>query len=129
MKIDLVGTSPSRAGGSSRRRLFPALVAGVLAALLGGSALDADAACTGRCAGRNWCEDRTHTCAGGAGKCLVKRFGGNICAEILFQAKTCADCAAPGCVNCVCVLAAGGGNKCNNGVNGFDYICVRPALP
>lgn len=58
-------------------------------------------------------------------KCFVRRFGGNICAKIQFQTDDCADCEAPTCLNCVCILGAGGGDKCNNGVNGFDYICVR----
>ena len=62
----------------------------------------------------------------GQGKCFVRRFGGrNICAEILFQASTCDDCKAPNCTDCICVLGAGGGDKCNNGAGGFDYVCVR----
>lgn len=79
------------------------------------------------CAEKNWCIDRTQTCgaAGGYGKCLVESTGGNLCAEILFQATTCADCAAPACTNCRCVRAAGGGDRCNNGANGYDFICVR----
>lgn len=79
------------------------------------------------CDNRNWCVDRTQTCgpAGGHGKCLVEATGGNICAEILFQAASCTDCAAPNCTNCSCVLAAGGGDRCNNGANGYDFICVR----
>jgi hypothetical protein len=99
-----------------------------LAGLLAVSAHDASAStCTGKCAGKNWCERRTDTCgpSGGFGKCMARRFGGNVCAEILFQASSCAACAAPSCVNCICVLGAGGGDKCNNGVNGLDYICVR----
>lgn len=79
------------------------------------------------CAGKNWCVNRSQTCgpSGGFGKCLVEATGGNICAEILFQAASCADCAAPNCTNCRCVLAAGGGDRCNNGANGADFICVR----
>ena len=80
------------------------------------------------CTGQNWCVDRTQTCgpAGGYGKCLVEVGGGNLCAEILFQTDTCADCEAPSCNGCRCVLAAGGGDRCNNGVHGKDFICVRP---
>ncbi len=80
------------------------------------------------CASRNWCVDRSHTCgpAGGYGKCLVGAFGGNVCAEILFQAQSCADCDSAVCTNCVCMLAAGGGDRCNNGANGYDYVCARP---
>lgn len=126
MNIDrLAGFAPSRWNGNRRRTVACALAAAALALLLGTFATDALAACTGACAGKNWCEDRTDTCGGGQGKCLVRRFGGNICAEILFQTNTCADCEAPSCSKCVCVLGAGGGDKCNNGVNGFDYICVR----
>jgi hypothetical protein len=79
------------------------------------------------CKARNWCVDRSQTCgpSGGYGKCLVEATGGNLCAEILFQANTCADCAAPNCTNCQCVLAAGGGDRCNNGSQGYDFICVR----
>lgn len=79
------------------------------------------------CAEKNWCVDRMQTCGqpGGYGKCLVEATGGNICAEILFQANTCAECEAPACTNCRCVLAAGGGDRCNNGATGFDFICVR----
>lgn len=80
------------------------------------------------CAGKNWCVDRTQTCgpAGGYGKCLVDAFGGNICAELLFQAASCTECEPANCTNCQCVLAAGGGDRCNNGVNGQDFVCVRP---
>lgn len=79
------------------------------------------------CEGKNWCVDRTQTCgpAGGYGKCLVEATGDNICAEILFQVASCSDCDAPNCTNCRCVLAAGGGDRCNNGASGYDFICVR----
>lgn len=79
------------------------------------------------CAGQNWCLDRTQTCGpeGGFGKCLVEATGDNICAEILFQVPSCSECEAPNCVDCRCVLAAGGGDRCNNGANGYDFICVR----
>lgn len=79
------------------------------------------------CEGRNWCVDRSQTCGpqGGYGKCLVEADGGNICAEILFQVNSCTECEAPNCTNCRCVLAAGGGDRCNNGATGYDYICVR----
>jgi hypothetical protein len=116
------------ADGVSRRTSLKAVALGGLAALFAPVAEDAEASkCRGRCAKRNWCENRTHTCGptGGYGKCLVRRYGGNVCAEILFQAQTCADCKPPNCTNCICILAAGGGDKCNNGVNGYDYICVR----
>ena len=79
------------------------------------------------CAGKNWCVDRTQTCgpAGGYGKCLVDGSGANICAELLFQVASCTECEAPNCINCRCVPAAGGGDKCNNGANGYDFVCVR----
>ena len=80
------------------------------------------------CEGKNWCVDRSQTCgpAGGYGKCLVEAGGDNICGELLFQAATCADCAPANCTNCRCVLAAGGGDRCNNGPTGQDFVCVRP---
>lgn len=79
------------------------------------------------CKGRNWCVDRSQTCGpeGGYGKCLVDASGENLCAEILFQVPSCTECEAPNCVNCRCALAAGGGDRCNNGATGYDYICVR----
>lgn len=79
------------------------------------------------CQAKNWCVDRSQTCgpSGGYGKCLVEATGDNICAEILFQVSSCADCDAPNCTNCRCVLAAGGGDRCNNGASGYDFICVR----
>jgi hypothetical protein len=79
------------------------------------------------CEGMNWCLDRTQTCGpeGGYGKCLVEAGGGSICAEILFQVASCTECEAPNCTNCRCALAAGGGDRCNNGANGYDFICVR----
>ena len=79
------------------------------------------------CDGKNWCLDRAQTCgpAGGFGKCLVEAGGDNICGEILFQAASCTDCAPANCTNCRCVLAAGGGDRCNNGPAGQDFICVR----
>jgi hypothetical protein len=79
------------------------------------------------CEGMNWCLDRSQTCGpeGGYGKCLVEAGGGNICAEILFQVASCTECESPNCTNCRCVLAAGGGDRCNNGANGLDFICVR----
>jgi hypothetical protein len=78
------------------------------------------------CANKNWCERRSDTCgpAGSFGKCLLTPFGKNVCAEILFQAPNCSDCAPPSCTDCVCVVATAA-DKCNNGVNGFPYICVR----
>lgn len=79
------------------------------------------------CEGKNWCVDRSQTCgpANGYGKCLIETNGDNICAEILFQVQTCTECEAPNCTNCRCALAAGGGDRCNNGANGYDFICVR----
>jgi hypothetical protein len=116
-------------GTLSRRGTLKAFALGAAASLFPWFADDAEAAgCGGQCAKRNWCEDRTHTCgpAGRNGKCFVKKFGGkNICAQIARQAETCADCAEPDCPNCICVHAAGGGDKCNNGVSGFDFLCVR----
>ena len=78
------------------------------------------------CANKNWCERRSDTCGpvGGYGKCLLTPFGRNVCAEILFQAQNCSDCAAPSCTDCVCVVATAA-DKCNNGASGFPYICVR----
>lgn len=123
MTIDhFAGSFVARACRTIRR----AFAVAVVAAVLGACASDAVAEpqCAGRCAGKNWCEDRTDICAHG-GKCFVRRFGGNICGEILFQANTCDDCEPPNCTDCVCILGAGGGDKCNNGAHGNDYICIR----
>ncbi len=88
------GLSRDYATGSiTRRATLKGLALGSLVPLFGGRFADeAEAAkCKpGKCAKKNWCENRTHTCgpAGGFGKCFVKRFGGkNICAEILFQTE------------------------------------------
>lgn len=139
------------AATATRRSALRGLAAGTAATVTAGSLLPADEAAARKkkknkkrkkqpaqceapqpapenvCKAKNWCVDRTQTCgpSGGYGKCLVEATGGNLCAEILFQVKSCADCAAPSCTNCQCVLAAGGGDRCNNGVTGYDFICVR----
>jgi hypothetical protein len=142
------------AGGINRRDALRGLMAGAAAITAGGALLADETAAASKpkrknrkknkkknrptpetdptppvnvCAGKNWCVDRTQTCGpqGGYGKCLVDATGGNICAEILFQVPSCTECEAPNCVNCRCALAAGGGDRCNNGANGYDYICVR----
>jgi hypothetical protein len=138
----------------SRREALRGLMVGVTAVSVGGPLLADEAAAAGKskrrknkkknkknrpapetappppinvCAGKNWCLDRTQTCgpAGGYGKCLVDGSGANICAELLFQVQSCSECEAPNCTNCRCVPAAGGGDKCNNGANGYEFICVR----
>jgi hypothetical protein len=130
-----LGTRPA-ALDAGRRRLLGGLAASAVAALLG-SRPDRSAAATTkpggkqrskRCDGKNWCIDRTQTCGptGGHGHCFVEAFGDNVCGEVLYQTPDCADCAPDQCVNCRCVLAAGGGDRCNNGANGYDFICVRP---
>jgi hypothetical protein len=109
--------------GLTRRDATRGLVASV-AAVAGGTLLASDetaARKSGRrncCAGRNWCLDRTHTCgpAGGYFKCLVDVSGNHICAELLYQAAFCTECR--------CVPAVGA-DKCNNGPNGHDFVCVR----
>jgi hypothetical protein len=137
--------------GMSRREALRGLVAGAAAVTAGGALLADGASAASKskrknkkkkkrptneneptppvnvCAGKNWCIDRTQTCgpAGGYGRCLVDPTGGNICAEILFQVQSCTECEAPNCIDCRCVLGAGGGDKCNNGATGYDYICVR----
>ena len=131
---------------TTRRFALRGLAAGAATTVAGGTLLHADEAAARKkdkkrkkkkttttetpenvCKARNWCIDRSQTCGPslGHGKCLVEATGGNLCAEILFQTNTCADCAAPNCTNCQCVLAAGGGDRCNNGANGYDFICAR----
>jgi hypothetical protein len=118
--------SPRKA--APRRVALGALVGGAAATLVARPAREA----AGKkrrntCHGKNWCIDRTQTCGPATGhkKCLVKAYGGNVCAEILFQAESCDDCDPPNCSDCLCALAAGGGDRCNNGVTGYDFICVR----
>jgi hypothetical protein len=150
-KFDAVARIFAR--GMTRRDALRGLVAGTAAVTAGGALLAEETTAASRsrrknrnknkkrqpqpdtaptppvnvCAEKNWCIDRTQTCgpAGGHGKCLVDARGGNICAEILFQVSSCTECEAPNCTNCRCALAAGGGDKCNNGANGYDFICVR----
>ena len=109
------------------RALLGGLAVLALAAISTWPSQPAQAHETGFCAYKNWCEKRTHICGptGGYGKCMISRFGKNICAEILFQARNCSECQEPNCTDCVCVVAAGGGDKCNNGATGYNYICVR----
>ena len=111
----------------ARRGLLALLGLLALAAISISPSQRAEAHEAGVCANKNWCERRSDTCgpANGYGKCLLTRFGRNICAEILFQVPNCAQCQEPNCTNCLCMLATGGGDKCNNGVNGYAYICAR----
>jgi hypothetical protein len=115
-----------------------ASAAGDLAAILGSVTGDSSARKKKRkkkkrnkpesvCADKNWCIDRSQTCGpeGGYGKCLVEARGKNLCGELLFQARSCVDCEPPNCTDCVCVLATGGGDRCNNGINGYEFVCVR----
>lgn len=119
--------------GMTRRDALRGLVAGA-AAVAGGTLLTSEETAASkrrrrrnRCAGKNWCVDRTHTCgpAGGYGKCLVGVSGNHICAEILFQVASCDECGPANCTDCRCVPAEGGTDKCNNGATGYDFICVR----
>jgi hypothetical protein len=126
-------------GGMTRRTSLRVLGAGA-AALIAGSALSGEKAEARRtrrrqkrdrtpnvCAGLNWCLDRSQTCGpeGAYGKCLVDARGKHICAEILFQVPSCTECEEPNCLNCRCVPAEGGVDRCNNGANGYGFICVR----
>ena len=122
--------------GMTRREALRGLVAGATAVTAGGALLQGEDASARRrrrrknrdnvCDGKNWCVDRSQTCgpAGGYGKCLVTANGANICAELLFQASSCTDCEPANCTNCRCVKAVGA-DKCNNGPNGYDFVCVR----
>lgn len=118
--------------GMTRREALRGLVAGAAAVTTGGALLASEEAAAGkrkrrkRCSGKNWCRDRTQTCgpASGFGKCLVDVSGNHICAELLFQASSCTDCEPANCTNCRCVKAVGA-DKCNNGLNGSDFVCVR----
>lgn len=125
-RIDYLARSLA-SGTMSRRATLKAFALGAAASLFLRSE-DAEAAgCGGECAQRNWCEDRTHTCGRPAdnGVCLVRRFGGkNVCARIVYGATSCSECAAPLCPDCICVFAAGGGDKCDNGASGLDFICA-----
>ena len=127
--------------GMSRRAALRGLVAGAAAIATGGSLLAVEDAAARKkkrrkkrrsprpnpCAAKNWCEERSHLCGpvGGYGKCLIEIGSGNICGELLFQAATCAACEPADCANCRCVSAVGGDDKCNNGTNGYDFVCVR----
>ena len=123
--------------GMTRRDALRGPVAGA-AAVAGGTLLTSEETAASkrrkrrrrnrnRCAGKNWCVDRTHTCgpAGSYGKCLVGVSGNHICAEILFQVASCDECGPANCTDCNCVPAEGGTDKCNNGATGYDFICVR----
>jgi hypothetical protein len=47
-----------------------------------------------------------------------------MCAELLYQAASCTECGPANCTDCRCVPAVDA-NKCNNGPNGYDFVCVR----
>jgi hypothetical protein len=119
--------------GMTRREALRSLVAGATAVAAGGTLLTSQETEArkrrrrNRCAGKNWCVDRTDTCgpSDGYGKCLETVAGKHICAEILFQVRSCDECEPPNCTDCKCVPAVGGADKCNNGANGYDFICVR----
>jgi hypothetical protein len=118
--------------GMTRREALRGLVAGAAAVATSSALLTSEEAAAGkrkrrkRCSGKNWCLDRTQTCGpvGGYGKCLVDVSGNHMCAELLFQATSCTECGPANCTNCRCVKAVGA-DKCNNGPNGYDFICVR----
>ena len=119
--------------GMTRREALRGLVASAAVAAAGGTLLASEETAARKrkrrnpCRGKSWCDDRTDTCgpAGGYGKCLVTASGNHICAEFLFQASSCTECEAPNCIDCKCVPAEGGTDKCNNGANGYDFVCVR----
>ncbi len=117
----------SSAGRTWRCAILGGLAVLALAFVFAATSQRVDAHETGFCANKNWCENRTQTCGPttGYGKCLLTRFGRNVCAEILFQVPNCSQCAEPNCTNCLCAHATGAGDKCNNGANGYPYICVR----
>ena len=119
--------------GMTRRDALRGLVAGAAAVAAGGTLLASEETEArkrkrrNRCAGKDWCVDRSHTCgpADGYGKCLETASGKHICAELLFQVASCDECGPANCTDCSCVPAVGGADKCNNGANGYDFICVR----
>ncbi len=117
-------------GRSWRRALLGVLALAALAAIFVSPSQRAEAHQTGVCASKHWCENRTHTCGpvGGYGKCLMLRYGTQVCGEILFQVQKCSQCQEPNCTDCVCVVATGP-DRCNNGVNGYPYICARRVAP
>jgi hypothetical protein len=133
-RIDAVARMFARS--MTRREALRGLVAGAAAVTAGGTLVQVEDASARRrrrrnndnvCESKNWCRDRTETCGptGRYGKCLVDNSGKHICAELLFQAASCDDCGPDNCTNCRCVPAVGGGDKCNNGPNGYEFVCVR----
>jgi hypothetical protein len=133
-RIDAVARMFARS--MTRREALRGLVAGAAAVTAGGTLLQVEDASARRrrrrardnvCDGKNWCHHRDQTCgpAGGYGKCLETVNGNHICAELLFQVRSCDECGPDNCTDCRCVPAIGGGDKCNNGANGYDFICVR----
>jgi hypothetical protein len=125
----------------TRRQALRGLVAGAAAITAGGTLSQVEDASARRrrrrrrrrnrntvnvCAGKNWCVDRTQTCGatGGYGKCLEDESGSYICVELLFQVASCSECWPANCTDCSCVPAVGS-DKCNNGANGYDFVCVR----
>jgi len=133
-RIDAVARIFARS--MTRREALRGLVAGAAAVTAGGTRFQVEDTSARRrrrrnavnvCDGKNWCDNRNQTCgpAGGYGKCLETVNGNHICAELLFQVRSCDECGPDNCTDCRCVPAVGGGDKCNNGANGYDFVCVR----
>src|SRR5215212_8583296 len=133
-RIDAVARIFARS--MTRREALRGLVAGAAAVTAGGTLLDVEDTSARRrrrrnavnvCDGKNWCDNRNQTCgpAEGYGKCLETVRGNHICSELLFQVRSCDECGPDNCTDCRCVPAVGGGDKCNNGANGYDFVCVR----
>ena len=119
--------------GRTRSGALRGLMAGATAAVVCGTLLAPEETEArkrrrrNRCAGRNWCVNRTNTCgpAGGYDKCPVTTSGNHTCVEIFFQVSSGDECGPANCTDCQCVPAVGGSDKCTNGTTGYDYICVR----
>lgn len=66
------------------------------------------------CAGKNLCQDDSHTCGEAGAACYVKQFGGNICGRVVASVSSCDECTSEQ----ECVLGLG----CLE-----DYYCAEPA--
>ena len=109
--------------GWTRRRFglgITGLTAGLLGAAGGGEARAGkkkkQKGRSNPCAGKNYCLDSSHTCAGGTKRCLVKAFGGNVCGGF-FYVDSCSTCSSS-CPDCECAMAVG----CSSS----GFLCAQP---
>ena len=133
-RIDAVARIFAR--GMTRREALRGLVAGAAAITAGGTLVHVEDASAGDagasnndnvCDGKNWCRDRTGTCgqAGGIRQVPGGQFGSAhlrrapLPGQVLRGVWTSQLHQLPLCAG------GSGGDRCNNGPDGYEFVCVR----